>query len=90
DFGSIFNFLMNIWMWATPIVYPLSMVPEKWRWLSRLNPMTPVVEFYRFAFLGQGTVRPLDFASSTVVAALLLVSGVFMFNRTERTFIDTV
>lgn len=90
DFARVFGFLMNVWMWATPIVYPLSMVPSRWRWLSLLNPMTPVVEFYRFSLLGQGTIHPGYFASTVFWAVVLLFSGIFIFNRTERTFIDTV
>ena len=65
-------------------------VPEKWRWVCALNPMTGVVELYRHALLGTGTVTPLYLASSAATGLVLILSGILVFNRTERTFIDTV
>ena len=77
-------------MFATPVVYPLSEVPEAWRWVCALNPMTGIVEAYRYAFLGTGTLTPGIIAESVGTTLVLLLSGVLIFNRTERTFIDTV
>jgi lipopolysaccharide transport system permease protein len=90
DFVHLTGFLTQLWMYATPIVYPLSEVPEKWRWLSALNPMTGIVETYRYAFLGAGTVEPHYLIISAVTTLVLLVTGILLFERTERTFIDTV
>lgn len=90
DFQNVLNYLLRFWMYGTPIVYPLSMIPHKWRWLSGLNPMTPAVELWRYAFLGVGTVKLHNVATSIVIVILLLFSGMMMFSRTERTFIDTV
>jgi lipopolysaccharide transport system permease protein len=90
DLRHVVSFLQGIWMWATPILYPLSQVPEKWRWLSLINPMTNTLEFFRYSLLGTGTVSPLMFILSSVITLIVLASGIAIFNRTERTFIDTV
>ncbi len=90
DFAHLTGFLTQIWMYGTPVVYPLSQVPEKWRWLVSINPMTGIVETYRYAFLGAGTVEPRYLIISAVATVFLLISGVLLFSRTERTFIDTV
>ena len=90
DFRYLTGFLTSLWMYATPVVYPLSRVPEKWRWVSAINPMTGIVEFYRYGFLGVGTVVPLYLLISVGTTVILLISGAMVFNRTERTFIDTV
>jgi len=90
DFVHISGFLTQLWMYATPVVYPLSVVPEKWRWVSAINPMSGIVEAYRYAFLGTGTVSPLYLGISAVTTVILLFTGVLVFSRTERTFIDTV
>lgn len=90
DFNHLTGYLTRFWMYATPIVYPLSMLPRKWQLLSVLNPMTPIVESFKYAFLGEGTVLVYHVISSLVLTALLLLSGMAVFSRTERTFIDTV
>ena len=77
-------------MYAAPVIYPLSAVPEQFRWLIMLNPMTPIIESFRYAFLGAGTVdlAPLAYAFGFMVVTLLI--GLLVFNRVERTFMDTV
>ena len=77
-------------MFATPVIYPLSRVPEKWRWLAVLNPMTAPVETIKYMFLGQGVVVPGYWAVSVGMTASLLLSGVLVFNKVEKTFVDTV
>ncbi len=89
DVGNAVPFLVQIWMYATPIVYPLSLVPERWRWAAALNPVAGVAEGFRSALFG----RPWDVASlalATAVGIGSLVTGVFYFRRTERTFADMV
>jgi lipopolysaccharide transport system permease protein len=83
-------FLMQVWMYASPIVYPVSLVPEQWRLLFALNPMTGVIEGFRWGLLGKE--RP-DFAvkmASAVVVAALLLGGLVFFRRMERIFADVV
>ena len=77
-------------MYATPIVYPASIVPEKWRWLLAVNPMAGIVEINRYAFLGVGTISKTVVISGVLSGILLLLSGLLVFNRVQRTFIDTV
>jgi lipopolysaccharide transport system permease protein len=90
DFTFLSGFILQIWMYATPVIYPLSQIPEKWRWIAVLNPMAMPVETIRLMFLGQGTIITAYLALSVGVTVLLLLSGVLFFNKIEKTFIDTV
>lgn len=90
DFFHLSTFITQVWLYATPIVYPLSEVPEKWRWASVLNPMTTIVESVRIAFLGAGSVRPEHVVVSVLMTCAILFTGLLIFSRTERDFIDTV
>ena len=88
DIRYIVPFLIQIWMFATPIVYPSSLLPEPWRTLYGLNPMAGVVEGFRWALLGVETqVGPLILVS-TLVALLLLAGGLIYFRRMEDAFAD--
>ncbi len=93
DIGYTLPFLTQLWFFVTPIVFPLSKAVERypdWEWLFAINPMTGVVEGFRWALLGMD--RP-DFglmAVSSGIAVLIMVSGLFYFRRMERTFADTV
>jgi len=77
-------------MYATPIVYPLSLIPEKWRPLALLNPMTPVVEIFRKIFLGVGTVDYNMVILSVSFTVIVLAIGIVLFNKVEQSFMDTV
>ena len=90
DFSFLSGFIIQIWMYATPVIYPLSQIPEKWRWIAGLNPMTMPVEAIKVMFLGQGTVITAYLTLSVAVTILVLSSGVLIFNKVEKTFIDTV
>jgi lipopolysaccharide transport system permease protein len=83
-------FLTQLWMFATPIAYPSSLLPEKWRALYALNPMVGVVEGFRWALLGTDTRPGVMVGVSAVAAVVLLVGGAFFFRRMERTFADVV
>jgi lipopolysaccharide transport system permease protein len=83
-------FLTQIWLYATPVAYSSSLVPAEWRPLYALNPMVGVVEGFRWALLGHSGVSMSHVALSAVVVGLVLVSGLFYFRRTERTFADLV
>ena len=89
DFQYTVPFLIQIWMFASPVVYPASMVPEQFRFLYALNPMTGVIEGFRWALLGTNPPTTMIFISLGVVIALL-VSGVFYFRRMEQYFADIV
>ena len=90
DFTFLTGFIVQLWLYATPVIYPLSQVPERWRWVAVLNPMTMPVESIRAVVLGAGTVRPELVAASVVLTFVLFVSGVLVFSRVEKTFVDTV
>lgn len=90
DINYIIPFLTQFWLFVTPIAYPSSLVPEKWRWLYALNPMTGVVEGFRWALLGVETAPGPMLAVSTSISILVLISGLFYFRRMERTFADMV
>ncbi len=83
-------FLIQIWMYATPIVYPSSLLPEPWRTVYGINPMVGVVEGFRWALLDAKTAPGPMVAVSSVVAVGLLISGAYYFRRLERTFADVV
>ena len=90
DFTFLSGFIIQLWMYATPVIYPLSQIPEKWRWIAVLNPMTMPVEAIRIMFLGQGTVVGAYALLSLSISVLLLLSGILVFNKIEKTFVDTV
>lgn len=91
DVGYVTPFLVQFWLFITPIVYPADLIGSKWRLVYSLNPMAGVVEGFRWALLGieQGAPSPM-LAVSTAVAVVLLVSGLFYFRRMERQFADMV
>jgi lipopolysaccharide transport system permease protein len=89
DFVHITPFIVQIWMFVTPVIYPASMIPEKWRWLINLNPMTGLVEGFRSAFLGNPFDIPAIGTSMTVALVVLLISVAY-FERVERRFADII
>jgi len=90
DLRYVVGFGVQLWMYATPIVYPMSQIPEKWQWVFALNPMAAIVEMARFAFLGAGDVQPWNVGMSLGMTVLVLLAGIIMFSRIEKTFMDTV
>lgn len=90
DIRYALPFLVQFWMFISPVVYPSSMVPEPWRALYRINPMAGVIEGFRWALLGTDSSLGLETAVSALVALILLISGIFYFRRMERTFADVV
>ncbi len=90
DLVVLVTFGVQLLMYATPVVYPLSSVPAQYRLLVAANPISPLIETFRYAYLGEGTVSVGHLAYSAVVTLLLLIFGAALFNRVERTFMDTV
>lgn len=90
DLSFLVAFFIQLWMYATPIVYPLSLVPEWLRPVMALNPVAPVIELFRYGFFGVGTPPWEAWGVSLGVTALLFVVGAMLFSRVERTFVDTV
>lgn len=90
DLAFLSGFLVQLWMYATPVIYPVSAIPERWRTLLALNPMTGIVDAYRCIFLGTGEVNIQFLVVSAITSLIVLASGILVFEKTERTFIDTV
>ena len=91
DLTILFTFLVQLWMYATPIVYPISMVPEgKLRMLLLANPMTSIIEAFKYATLGQGYFSWTILGYSFAFMIVLLLIGVVIFNKVQRSFMDTV
>jgi lipopolysaccharide transport system permease protein len=90
DLRFLVQFGVSLLMYATPVIYPVSSIPDRFQWLIRLNPMTPVVEAFRYAFLGAGSVSAGDLAYSTGFMLVVVFVGSVIFNRVEQTFMDTV
>ncbi len=90
DLQQLIGFGVQLLMYATPVIYPISSLQENWQWLVIANPMTPVVETFRLAFLGVSGLSPMYLLYSISFTLVVLLIGVFIFNRVEATFMDTV
>lgn len=89
DVQYLVPFLVQVWMYATPIIYPITVIPVQWRWLYSLNPMVGVVQYFRRVLLGDPSFGGINWVS-VVIALVVLVSGVIYFRATERTFADVI
>lgn len=90
DVQHIVPFLLQIWMYTCPIVYPLSIIPEKYRWLYNLNPMVGVIEGFRWSLLGKENTEFQAIGITIVFVILLLFGGVIYFKKMERSFADLI
>ena len=90
DLVILLNFGVQLAMYATPVIYPASSLPANYRWLLQANPMTAVIETFRYGFLGSGTFSWLNLAYSTFLTLIILLLGVVTFNHVQRSFTDTV
>jgi len=90
DLQIMLGFFMQLWMYASCVAYPLSSVPENFRWIFALNPMVFIIEAFRFAFMGQGTVYLWQICASMVVSIVVVFFGLALFNKMERTCVDMI
>jgi lipopolysaccharide transport system permease protein len=90
DVRYVVPFLVQFWMFASPVVYPSSLVPHQWRWLYGLNPMAVVIEGFRWSLTGHGNGPGYLTGISVVVVLLLLLTGMAYFQRMEATVVDVV
>ena len=90
DLRYLVQFGVQLLMYSTPVIIPLSQLPDQYRWIMLSNPMTPVIETFRYAFLGTGTFSWGYLGVSAGVSALILAVGILLFNHVERTCMDTV
>ncbi len=90
DLVFLLTFGVQLAMYATPVIYPLSEVPDQYQWLAALNPMTAVIETFKYSILGKGTFDWGYLAYSAGFMIVILLAGIAIFNRTEKNFMDTV
>lgn len=90
DLKFLLSFGIQLMMFATPVIYPLSSMNEKFRWIIELNPITAIIETFRFAFMGVGAFSWPMLAYSGACTLVILSIGVLLFNKVEKTFMDTV
>lgn len=90
DVRYVIPFVISFWMFASPVAYASSLVPARWRWLYGLNPMTGVIDGFRWAITGRGQAPGLLLLVSATAVVLVLLGGIFFFNRMETTIADRV
>ena len=90
DLTMLVGVFMTLLMYATPIMYPVSDIPPMYKTFLSLNPISPMIETFRYAFTGRGYFTAASFMYSVIFMLTILVLGIFVFNKTEKTFMDTV
>ena len=90
DLSNLMGFGVQLWMYITPVIYPSSAVPEKYRIFVFINPVAPLVEAFKYGLIGAGEFNPGRLLYSVAITLILLFVGVILFNRTEQNFMDTV
>lgn len=90
DLSMVVGILMTLLMYATPIMYPINAIPELYKPYLYLNPISPLIEAFRYVFTGTGIFDFFQLAYSFIFGLIMLVFGIFVFQRTEKTFMDTV
>jgi lipopolysaccharide transport system permease protein len=90
DLVNIIHLVMRLLMFATPVFYPISMFDKDYQWIVSLNPITPLMEFFRFAFLGQGTFTELQLAYSAVFMIVAVFFGTLLYNKMSGKLLDVV
>lgn len=90
DLAFLITFGIQLLMYATTVIFPLSAAPEKYRWLIELNPMTSLIETFRYGFLGKGSFSWSSIGYSALATCVLLISGIIIFNKVEKNFVDTI
>lgn len=90
DLAFLLTFGVQLLMYATTVIYPLSSAPAQYRSLIAANPMTPLIETFRYGFLGKGSFSWASFGYSSLVTVVFLLVGIVIFNKVEKDFVDTV
>ncbi len=90
DLTILFAFFVQLWMYATPVIYPLSTMPADKRWIMELNPVTAIIETFKYGILGTGTFSWGALGYSFLFMLVILALGIVIFNKVQRSFMDTV
>ena len=88
DFIHLTAYLVQIWMYASPVIYPLSKIPPRWQWAAVINPMTSIIEAFRAMLVGTHSVTAAQYGCSVAVSLVLCALGVLLFQNVARTFVD--
>jgi lipopolysaccharide transport system permease protein len=90
DLIFLLTFGIQLFMYATPVVYSVTSIPEKYQWIVNMNPLTGIFECFRFGYLGSGSFNPSSLLISTMITVIVLIIGTVIFNKVEKSFMDTV
>ena len=90
DLNFIYRFIISLWMYISPVVYPLSIIPEKWRYVLSFNPMVGIIETARQVLFGESTLDPIYIVNGLFSTLIMFFIGLLIFNRVEKHFLDTV
>ncbi|UXX81114.1 ABC transporter permease [Reichenbachiella carrageenanivorans] len=90
DLVFLLQFGIQLLMYATPVIYPLSTIPDKYQWIIMANPMSGIIETFRYAFLGSGQLNWQLLGYDAFITVVILIAGILVYNKTERSFMDTV
>lgn len=90
DLLFLMQFGVQLLMYATPVIYPLSSLPEKYRWIIELNPMTSIIETFRYGIMGIGSINWFNITYTIVFTICIFILGTLIFNKTEKDFMDTI
>ena len=90
DLNFVYNFIAQLWMYVSPVVYPLSVIPEKWRYAISFNPIVGIIETARQIIFGSSSLEPIFILNGLITTVIMLFLGLMIFNRVEKTFLDTV
>ena len=90
DLSFIYDFLTQFWMFISPVVYPLSVIPEKWHYAASFNPMIGIIETARQVIFGNSSLEPIYLLNGLITTVIMIFFGLMIFNRVEKTFLDTV
>jgi len=90
DFQYLLGFSVQLWMYATPIIYPVSIIPPKYAWIVSCNPMAPLIEAFKYGLIGIGSFNVTSLLISMGTTFVLLFGGILIFNKVEGSFMDTV
>jgi lipopolysaccharide transport system permease protein len=90
DVRFLLAYVLQPWFFVTPVIYPLTSVPERWRWLAELNPLTTIVELFRWGVLGEGVASPAQVAGVIAVVAVVMLLGLAFFDRTESATVEGI
>lgn len=90
DLTFLLSFGIQLFMYATPVIYPISAMPDKYRGIVNINPLTGIFECFRYGYLGSGHFEPASLIYSAVVIFILLFAGIIIFNKVQKSFMDTV